>query len=222
MKILVADDHALMREGLIGALRDAWPDATFVEAADAPETLQALGSQCTFDLVLLDLFMPGADGLRLLSSICDDYPDTRVVVISAADDPADMRRALDYGAVGFIPKSTARSVILGAVQLVLAGGVYLPPQLFGRDRQPEPPSGSPNLREAPQTNGLPLAELTERQVQVLKLLGQGLSNKRIARALGLAENTVKIHVAAIFRALGASNRTQAVMTARTQGLFGDE
>lgn len=219
LKILVADDHALMREALIGALAENWPEAVFVEVADGPATLGALHAQAPFDLALLDLFMPGVDGFGLLSEICDAYPDTPVVVISAAEDPADIRRALDYGAAGFIPKSTERKLILAAVDLVLAGGVYVPPQLLAGEAAAALEDGPAGPGPASRGNGGGIADLTERQLQVLRLLGLGLSNKAIARELGLAENTVKIHVAAVFRALGASNRTHAVMIARDRGIL---
>jgi DNA-binding NarL/FixJ family response regulator len=168
----------------------------------------ALATHCDLDLILLDLFMPGANGFELLSQVCGSATAAPLVVLSGSEDVAHMRKALDCGAAGFIPKSAPRAVMLSALRLVLAGGVYLPPELM----QAPPPSAARNA--APDN----LGALTERQREVLMRLSQGLSNKQIARDLGLSENTVKVHVAAILRALGASNRTEAALQARALGI----
>lgn len=208
MKVLIADDHALLRTGLAHSLGELAPETTAYEAADAAQVLEALGTHSDLDLVLLDLFMPGANGFELLSQVCGSATAAPVVVLSASEDAGHMRKALDCGAAGFIPKSAPREVMLSALRLVLAGGVYLPPELM----QAPPPSPA---REAwPDDPGV----LTERQREVLQRLTQGSSNKQIARDLGLSENTVKVHVAAILRALGASNRTEAALQARALGI----
>jgi DNA-binding NarL/FixJ family response regulator len=208
MKVLIADDHALLRTGLAHSLGELAPGTTAYEAADATQVLETLGTHSDLDLILLDLFMPGANGFELLSQVCGSATAAPVVVLSASEDAGHMRKALDCGAAGFIPKSAPREVMLSALRLVLAGGVYLPPELM---RAPPP---SPAQEASPDDPGV----LTERQREVLQRLTQGSSNKQIARDLGLSENTVKVHVAAILRALGASNRTEAALQARELGI----
>ncbi len=211
MKTLVADDHALLRTGLIEALSRLDPEPTAFEASDAEQVMHVLSAHPDLDLILLDLFMPGANGFELLSRVCGAATGAPVVVVSASDDTAHMRKALDCGAAGFIPKSTARDVMVSALGLVLAGGIYVPPDLVHA-----PP---PDEEGGPTTLGPEggTATLTARQQAVLRLIGQGRSNKQIARDLDLSQNTVKIHVAGVLRALGAANRTEAVMLARERG-----
>lgn len=203
MRVLVADDHALLRTGLIHLLRQLHGDLTAFEAADAAAALDAVHAHPDLDLILLDLFIPGANGFELLTQVCRFATGTPVVVLSSSEERGHMRKALDCGAVGFIPKSAVPEVMLSALRLVLEGGEYVPPDLL------EGPSYT-----ASQANA---ALLTARQRDVLRLVGQGQSNKQIARVLNLSENTVKIHVASILRSLGAANRTEAVMLARQQG-----
>lgn len=209
MKTLVADDHALLRAGLIQALSGLDPASIAFEASDADEVMEIIRAHPDLDLVLLDLFMPGANGFDLLSRVCGETGNTPVVVLSGSDDPAHMRKALDCGAAGYIHKSAAPKVMLTALGLVLAGGIYVPPDLVhAPDATDSDPSAPP---------GTASEALTARQRDVLRLIAQGRSNKQIARNLALSENTVKIHVAAILRTLGASNRTEAVMRAREGG-----
>ncbi len=211
MKVLVADDHALLRTGLVDALSRLDPEPTAYEAADAEEVMRLVSARPDLDLILLDLFMPGANGFELLSRVCAAAAGVPVVVLSASDEPGHMRKALDCGAVGFIPKSTGREVMLSALGLVLAGGTYVPPELVLAP--PTQEHGSLPLHGF----GSGVATLTARQKDVLRLIGQGRSNKQIARDLDLSENTVKIHVAGVLRALEAANRTEAVMRARERG-----
>lgn len=216
MKILIADDHALVREGLKTVLQQFAPDTRVLEAGDGAELLHQLAAHTPVDIALLDLYMPGGDGFDLVGRVCDRYPAMPVIVLSASDRPADMRKALDRGASGFIPKSTSQDVMLSAIKLVLSGGVYIPPDLLKGDsevREQFAPLG-PNQ---PLPDGS-LNHLTERQRQVLGLLAKGKQNKLIARELGLSEHTVKIHVTAILKALGVANRTQAVLAAQRLGL----
>jgi DNA-binding NarL/FixJ family response regulator len=210
LKTLVADDHALLRTGLIEALSRLDSEPTAYEASDAEQVMHVLSAHPDLDLILLDLFMPGANGFELLSRVCGAAAGAPVVVVSASDDTAHMRKALDCGAAGFVPKSTARDVMVSALGLVLAGGIYVPPELV---HAPPPDQGGPATL-GPQGG---TATLTARQQAVLRLIGQGRSNKQIARDLGLSQNTVKIHVAGVLRALGAANRTEAVMLAREWG-----
>jgi DNA-binding NarL/FixJ family response regulator len=200
MNILIADDHSLYRAGVRQLLTRALPQAVLHESADAEGTRQTVGTHPELDLVLLDLAMPGGGGLALLRALAEVAPAVPVVVLSASENPADVRGALQGGASGFIPKSSSDEVILAAVRLVLSGGVYVPPVLL--DRQPHGPDAAG------------LAALTPRQRDVLDLLGQGKSNKEIGNDLGLSEATVKQHMSAILKALGASNRVQAVLLAK--------
>jgi DNA-binding NarL/FixJ family response regulator len=211
--LLLADDHALVREGLKYTLSGLAPQVTFCEAASADEVLGHLAANGAIDLLLLDLVMPGSEGFGLLGGVCNAYPDLPVVILSATQAPEKMRKALDLGAAGFITKSATAEVMLSALRLVLAGGIYVPPDMLtvvGADAA-DPPA-------APRTPAAAAeALLTLRQREVLARLGEGKSNKQIARELELSENTVKIHVAAILRALGVDNRTQAAVIARGQG-----
>lgn len=220
IKVLIADDHAMVREGLRTALAELVSDVQVEEAADAEQVIAQLQAGGDWGLILLDLRMPGAQGFTLVSTVCNLLPDVPVVVLSANDEGDTMRRALDCGVCGYIPKATPREVMLQALRLVLAGGVYVPRSALSYDAPTDRgaipiPSWQPGL-----SGRWPSGHLTDRQHQVLELLGQGLQNKQIARHLTLSEHTVKIHVTAILDALGVSNRTQAVVAARKLGLAG--
>ncbi len=212
VKILVADDHALFRDGLRYVLARLGDDVEILEAKNCAEALALVGSRSDLDLVMLDLAMPGMDGLAGLRALRARSPAVPVVILSASEEPADMRQALDRGAMGFIPKSSTSSVMLSALRLVLSGGVYLPPAFLERHQSGTTPIAASSVEAL---------GLTPRQHDVLRLLGQGQSNKEIARVLGLAEGTVKLHISAILRALGVHNRTGAVVAAaRLLGLTG--
>lgn len=219
--LLLADDHALVREGLKHSLGALAPEVTFIEAATADQVIAALAAEQSVDLVLLDLVMPGSEGFDLLARVCDSCPELPVVMLSGSSDPQKMRKALDIGAAGFITKSATAEVMLSALRLVLAGGIYVPPDML-RENAPataEPRAQASGVTRSP--GSLP-AGLTNRQLEVLGCICQGKSNKHIARELDMAGNTVKTHVAAIFRTLGVDNRTQAALVARELGLFGNE
>jgi len=200
VKILLVDDHALFREGVKPLLARLHPSARVMEAANGAEVLHAARAQQDFDLVLLDLAMPGVDGFAGLAAFRAHAPSTPVVVLSASEDAADVRAALDGGASGFIPKSSTSEVILGALRLVLAGGVYVPPTLLGGHNAVAAKAD--------------IDALTPRQRDVLALLAQGLSNKKIGDTLGLSEATVKQHVSAILKTLNVANRMQAAIAGR--------
>src|SRR5882672_1510049 len=211
VEILVVDDHVLIREALRGVLKEVKGDAIVLEASSCSQAMQVIAEHPNLDLILLDLNLPDRDGFSVLTELGERYPAISVVVLSAQQDRGSVVRALDLGALGFIPKSGQREVMLSALQLVFAGGIYIPPEILGRD---EP---SPQQRDETQ----PVANwptvspadvgLTERQVDVLSLMMQGKSNKAICRVLNLAEPTVKNHVTAILKALEVSNRTEAVI-----------
>ncbi len=212
LKILLADDHDLVREGLKITLAELPVPVTPVEAASATEVMQALASHPDTHLIILDLHMPDATDLELLTDLCDAYPAIPVVVVSAEENPRVMQRAIDRGAAGFIPKSSANSVLVSALQLVLSGGVYIPSDILNNEPASATASGNTGYARGP-------FNLTERQSDVLALLAGGHSNKTIAKQLGLSEHTIKIHITAILRTLGVSNRTEAAIVCREHGLF---
>jgi DNA-binding NarL/FixJ family response regulator len=204
MKILVCDDHALFREGLELVLGQLDPAAELVSVGDGESALARVAADDALELVLLDLGLPGMGGFAALDALRRDHPSVPVVVLSASESPADVRSALDRGASGFIPKSTRGSVLLSALRLVLSGGVYVPPLVMeGAAAEP--------ARD-------PRAALTGRQLEVLRLLARGLTNREIAEVLKIAEGTVKTHVMHIYEALDVTNRTEAAMRMHELGL----
>ena len=212
MKILLVDDHALIRDALRGVLAELQKTAQILEAPDSARALHVLETSPDMQMIVLDLNLPDRSGFDLLADIREHYPAAGVVVLSGNQDRASVQKALDLGAVGFIPKSAQREVMLSAFNLIFAGGIYIPPQILER------PAGAPiaSVRAVRAT----AAELglTERQMDVLALMMRGKSNKVICRALDLAEPTVKNHVTAILKALKAANRTEAVIAAGALGL----
>ncbi len=213
MKFLVADDHAVFRVGLLHLLLRLDPEAKVLEASDYGEALEIAAREEKIDLILVDLLMPGTDGFSGISSLRDRARAAPIIVVSARENSADVHAALDNGAMGYLPKSSSSDVMLNAIRLVLAGGMYLPPALLGHrggdqsaDRL-ESNFGHPRLSEQVARS------LTRRQRDVMRLLALGRSNKAIAQELELAEGTVKVHVSAIFKALKVSNRTEAVVIA---------
>jgi DNA-binding NarL/FixJ family response regulator len=217
VKILVVDDHPLILEALHHVLRQLDGEVEVYDARTAEDGRHLVADHPDAGLLLLDLTLPGADGFSLLEELRAEHPAMPVVVISASDRREDILRAIDLGAMGYIPKSSSNQVTLQALRLVLSGGVYLPPiALSARD---DPADAPPPAAEdaAAHTTARELG-LTARQAQVLALILQGKPNKVICRELGLAEGTVKIHVAAILRALNVSTRTQAVIEASRLGL----
>lgn len=208
MRILIGDDHLLFREGLRRLLEQLSADAVFLDASTFSEVMSAARLDPPPDLVLIDLQMPGWPGFEGIGELRAMLPRIPIVVVSASESVADMRAALEQGASGFIPKSSSVNVMLGALNLVFSGGVYVPPIALMTD---EPGVASPAAPAPSQRPGGAL--LTQRQWEVLNCLREGKSNKQIAYELGLSEGTVKIHVTAIFKSLGVKNRTQAVIAA---------
>ena len=208
MKILLIDDHALFREGLSHVLCKLEEHVDILQAAELKYATQHISENPDLDLVLLDLNMPKIGGFEILENFTKSYPTLPVVIISASNKRSDIQRALALGAMGFIPKDTTGDVMLNALQLILSGGIYTPPDLTQQPNQAED-----------QTNQTPA--LTPRQFEVLHLMVEGHSNKVIAAKLELAEATVKMHVTAILNSLEVSNRTQAAMVAEKLGLCVD-
>ncbi len=211
MKILVTDDHALIRDALRGVLKQLRSEASVFEASDCRQAMRIIEDHPDLDLILLDVNLPDRDGFSVLADLRERYPAIAIVVLSALQDRHNVIRALDLGALGFIPKTTPREVMLSALQLVFSGGIYIPAEILGREETSL--LQSPPLKQA---NDLARVQptdlgLTARQIEVLPLMAQGRTNKAISRTLDLAEPTVKNHITAILKALKASNRTEAVI-----------
>lgn len=200
LRVLIADDHPLYCDALRAVVPQACPGADIREATSQEEVLAAVAGAASFDLVLLDLNLPGATGLSCLHALRRLASTTPIVVVSAVGDPKVMQDAIMGGASAFIPKSAPSQVLINALKVILAGGTYMPTGIVAA------------LRTADNAPGH--SELTLRQRRVLELLATGLSNKRIARELEISEITVKAHVSAIFRKLGVTNRMQAGLEAR--------
>jgi DNA-binding NarL/FixJ family response regulator len=218
MKILVVDDHVLIRDAVRGVLKELKGDADVLEASDCRQALALIAENADdLGLILLDLNLPDRDGFTALSEVRERYPAISVVVLSGQHDRSTVVKALELGALGFIPKSGQREVMMSALQLVFAGGIYIPPEILSRDLSITPPPGpKPGAGGRPPASPSDLG-LTERQIDVLALMMQGKSNKAICRVLDLAEPTVKNHVTAILKALKVTNRTEAVIAVRELG-----
>jgi DNA-binding NarL/FixJ family response regulator len=224
VKVLLVDDHPLFREGVALLLRRLSDDLQILEAATCQEALESCSANSDIDFVLLDLNLNGRPELGGLVEFRERLPSVPVVVMSSADDEATVRRAIDLGAMGFIPKSSTSEVMLSALRLVLAKGIYLPPNIIGRGADGsmrgvpacahyvgrQPTAGN---AMTPQDLGL-----TVRQADVLRLVLQGKPIKLICRELSLGEGTVKAHVSAVLRALNVTSRTQAIVAAHRLGL----
>ena len=214
LRLLVVEDHALVRMGLVGLLGGVEKDVNVYEAANFEMALAVLDSEGDFDLLLLDLALPGIDGFAGLDILRRRYPAMPVVVVSAFDDASTINRVINLGASGFIPKAYSGEALLAAVGEVLAGNIFRPQGQFAAARMddvvPVPPHQG-NVQ--PEEIGL-----TVRQSQVLALMVRGLSNRDIADQLELTEGTVKIHVTAIFKTLGVNSRTQAMIAVTNYGV----
>ncbi len=207
MQILIADDHALLRRGLIELLHSVYPDWEFLQASTLDETTELLNVH-RVGLLILDLKMPGMNSVHTIHSLRTKYPDLSVTILTGSDDRAMILQCLSAGVHGYILKSAASEQLVQAVETILAGGIYVPPLLSHVPHEDEPVMAvrenvtlSPNL------------PMTGRQLEVLKLLAEGRCTKDIARALGLGIGTVKVHLAGVYRALGAHSRMEAVVKA---------
>jgi DNA-binding NarL/FixJ family response regulator len=206
VKVLLADDHPLFREGVKPVLHKLDPDLEIIEAIDYPSAFAAMHQAGEVDLALIDLTMPGMSGVDGVIRFRAAFPGIPLVVLSASEQAEDIHRLLAAGALGYVTKASPSEVILGALRLVLAGGVYIPPSLLNQHN-----GGGEHDSSRP-------SPLTSRQVEVLRELVKGHSNKQIAKSLDVTEGTVKIHLAAIFRILKVNNRTEAVLVAQKMGL----
>jgi DNA-binding NarL/FixJ family response regulator len=217
VKILIVDDHGLVREGLKAILGNSELAVQCVEAWDSASLWQMLDLHPNIDLLLLDIQLPGISGLSLLDNLAAKQPQLPVIMLSADHDAAVVNQALEQGARGFLPKSSLNQVLISAIRLVAAGGVYVPPEALQK--------AAPKSAATPTT---PLAQpvavtvdslgFTARQTDVFMLLLQGMSNKQICRQLDLAEPTVKIHVRGVLRTLNVSSRAEAIAKCSALGL----
>jgi DNA-binding NarL/FixJ family response regulator len=208
--IIIADDHPLFRGALRRTIESLLPNATVQEAKGLDELSEVLASKRDADLVLLDLTMPGVQGFSGLIYLRAQRPEVPVVIVSATEDPVVIRRALEFGAAGFIPKSLDTDGIGNAIRTVLAGDVWVPPDVDLAETEDKEVADL--VRR--------LARLTPQQMRVLMMLSEGLLNKQIAYALSVSEATVKAHVSAILQKLGVDSRTQAVIAASKIGATG--
>lgn len=211
MKILIVDDHPVFREGFAALLEHAAHSNTVLQAGSVKDGLAMVESSPDLDVVMLDLMMPNVGGFPAIAEFGNKRPDLPVIVLSSSEDPKDARQALALGALGYVPKSATPHVLMSAINLVMNGDVYVPPLILE------------NIADGRRVNFHMRADaveaLTTRQVDVLKLLSQGLPNKSIATSLDLSEKTVKAHITAIFKALNVVNRTQAANAGREVGLI---
>jgi DNA-binding NarL/FixJ family response regulator len=224
MKVLLIDDHPLILDALRSVIQGMGDDVTVVSASSARQARETLKADPDFDLVLLDLTLGDADGFDVLAEFRTAYPAVPIVVVSASDRHSDVIRAVDLGAMGFVPKRASTEVLHEALKMVMGGGIFVPPMSLGLTRvdlESDEPDTVPSVlrivrseadqpAHAPQ-RALESLGLTPRQSEVMGLLLQGKPNKLIARELNLSVETVKDHVAAVLRALNVSSRTQAVL-----------
>ena len=210
-RLLIADDHPLYRLALTQAVRSVLPDVVLGEAEDLPSVHRSLVAHPDTDLVLLDLHMPGSHGLMGLASLRAEHPGVAVVMISAHDDPVTIRRALAYGAAGYLTKRADLTELQAGLRAVLNCEEWLPPALREAVARTRPDSSD-------SANAARLASLSPQQFKVLTRVADGRLNKQIADELGIQERTVKAHMSAIFEKLGVRNRTQAGVLLRSLAL----
>ena len=208
MRILLADDHPLFREGVKPVLRKLHPQLDVVEAVDYPSAFAAMHRCGEVDLALLDLYMPGMAALDGVRRFRAAFPAIPVAVLSASEQTEDIQALLASGALGYITKASPSDTILAALRQILDGNIYVPPGLIDQAGETPPPARHAGHQSA----------LTTRQIEVLRQLVKGMSNRQIGAALDVTEGTVKIHLAAIFRILKVNNRTEAVLIAQKMGL----
>lgn len=214
MRILLADDHAMVRDGLVPFLERLQPGAQVVEAGNFPEAQAAVRAHADIGLVILDLYMPGMNGLNGLAQLRAEFPSLPIVILSGSTKPEDALQAIEHGASGFVPKTMRGETILGVLRLVLSGEKYIPPFLFDyRETAAQPAAPAP-------LPGSPLSGLTPRERDILEMIVDGAPNKVIARELNLQEVTVKAHLRNMFRKLDVANRTEAARIALLAGVAG--
>lgn len=229
MNVLLIDDHPLFREGMALLLQPLQPGLATWEAGSCEEGLALLEAQGPADLVLIDMALPGMHGLEGIARLRERWPALPLVALSSTDDRSTVLQAIEAGAMGFIPKSSTSAVMLAALKLVLARGIYLPPTAFLDDRLGAAPVAAPAAAAVPAaapasspSTSLQTLGLTPRQGEVLYLILQGKPAKLIERELNLSASTVKAHTSSVLRALNVTTRTQAVVAAGRLGLRFDQ
>lgn len=224
MKILIADDHELFLQGLEFILQKQYPEAQIVLASNYNDIFKILKEQKDFDLILTDLAMPGANWLDALKQIHVDCPDVPIIIISAVFDRQILQKTFDIGVSGYVSKSFSNSLIISAINLVMAGGIYVPPEVLQMSVQSSPEPMRELLASLNEQNSDITDNniLTPRQKEVLACLADGLSNKQIAYRLGVSEGTIKIHITLLLRALEVTNRLAAVRKAVQLGIIKEE
>ena len=216
MRFLVADDHDLFLKGLEFILKENYSDIELVFAHSYSDIFHILEKDRNFSIVMTDLAMPGGKWLDSLQQIHNLLPDTPIVILSAVFDKEIVQKTIDLGVSGYIPKTSSNMVIMSAINLVLSGGIYIPPELLNSKLKTEM-----NI-DMGENQSMEQNVLTPRQIEVLEKVAEGKSNKIIAYELGLSEGTVKLHVTAILKMLNVNNRTGAVREAERRGLISHE
>ena len=215
--LLVADDHPLFRDALHAVISSGFTDTQLLEADSLAAAMAHVETMEGLDLLLLDLSLPDADGLEGLKTLRETFPWLPVAIVSAHQERQLVLDAITLGAVGYIPKSTPREQLLAALQQILQGQLYLPADIM---RRPPPRAIPAAAGEDSEDKPSRLPRLTDKQLDVLGCMSQGMSNKQIARELDIAETTVKTHVSAILRKLGATSRVHAIVMAGEEDLNG--
>lgn len=222
MKILIADDHELFLQGLLFILQKEYANATIVTTNSYTGIFNILAEQKDFDLIITDLAMPGANWLEALKKIHQDCPEVPIIIISAVFERSILQKTFDIGVSGYVSKSFPNNLIISAINLVMAGGVYIPQELLRSDAFSTPEQINLLLENTDNSDPSDNNKiLTPRQMDVLNCLAKGMPNKSIARELGLSEGTVKIHITLILRALEVSNRLSAVREAVKRGIINE-
>jgi DNA-binding NarL/FixJ family response regulator len=214
IKVLMVDDHALFRDGMHYVLQQLAEEVEVIDSGNFLDGMKQAANNPDLDLALLDLHMPGSEGVKSILAFHESNPSIPLVVVSGSDQREDIEKVMEYGAMGFISKMSSSKIMLSALRMVMDGGVYLPPQLLQQAMVSMDQGVTDKRTDRPNKNGL-----TARQMQTLQLLAEGLSNKEISQRMNLAEGTVKIHTAAVYQALRVSSRLDAVSTARRLGFL---
>ncbi len=204
MKVLLADDHDLIRQGIKLVLNKYNKYAKILESTNFTNTLTTVKNNLDLDLIILDLFMPGSSSTQTIKILRHEAPSIPIIMLSSSEDIEHIKSALEFGANGYIPKSSPNEIFYSAIELVMSGGIYIPQQALNPDRDHDSTIES---------------ALTERQTEALQLLAKGKSNKEIARMMNITEHTVKSHITIILNHLNAKNRTQAVLHAQQAGMI---
>jgi DNA-binding NarL/FixJ family response regulator len=214
IRVLMVDDHALFRDGMHYVLRQLADEVEVLDTGDIDEAFRLAEANPDIDLVLLDLNMPGSYGIPTAASFHQNFPSLPLVIVSGIDQPDDIERVIEIGAMGFISKMSAGKVMLSALRLVLDGEIYVPTQILGKHAG----IGEPRSRCDGRLTRDCATGMTGRQLEVFKLAALGFSNKEIGLDLGVAESTIKVHLAAAYQTLHVKSRAEAIQAAQQLGI----